>query len=94
MYYNRHIKKAINCNLKDYPSVLLTGARQVGKTSIFEKEYDYKIISLDNINILESIKNDAVGVLSEYDKPLVIDEVQKEQNIFNALKYLIDKDKK
>lgn len=94
MYYKRHIKETINSNLKDYPSILLTGARQVGKTSIFENEFNYKIISLDNINILESIKNDAVGAISQYDKPLVIDEVQKDQNVFNALKYLIDKEKK
>ena len=93
MYYKRHIKQAIDSNLRDYPSVLLTGARQVGKTSIFENEYDYKIISLDNINILDSVKNDAVGALGEYNKPLVIDEVQKEQIVFNALKYLIDKEK-
>ncbi len=92
-YYKRHIKKAIDSNLKDYPSVLLTGARQVGKTSIFENEYKYKMITLDNINTLESIKNDAIGVISSYDKPLVIDEIQKEQNVFNALKYLIDKEK-
>lgn len=93
MYYKRHIKNAINSNLKDYPAVLITGARQVGKSTIFENEYNYKTITLDNINTLEGIKNDAVGVLSSYDKPLVIDEVQKEQTIFNALKYLIDKNK-
>lgn len=93
MYYKRHIKNAINSNLKDYPAVLITGARQVGKSTIFENEYNYKTITLDNINTLEGIKNDAVGVISSYDKPLVIDEVQKEQTIFNALKYLIDKNK-
>ena len=93
-YFKRHIKKSIDSYLRDYPSVMLTGARQVGKTSIFENEYNYKIISLDNINILESIKNDAVGAISSYDKPLVIDEVQREQSVFNSLKYLIDKDKK
>ena len=93
-YYKRHIKKAIDSNLNDYPSILLTGARQVGKTSIFENEYKYKMITLDNLNILESIKNDAIGVISSYDKPLVIDEVQREQNIFYALKFLIDKAKK
>ncbi len=94
MYYKRHIKKAIDSNLKDYPAVLLTGARQVGKTTILENEYDEKMISLDNINILESIKNDAVGVIDAYDKPLIIDEVQREQKLFTALKYLIDKNKK
>ena len=93
MYYKRHIKNAINSNLKDYPAVLITGERQVGKSTIFENEYNYKTITLDNINTLEGIKNDAVGVISSYDKPLVIDEVQKEQTIFNALKYLIDKNK-
>ncbi|MBR1454622.1 MAG: AAA family ATPase, partial [Lachnospiraceae bacterium] len=92
-YYKLHIKKAIDSNLRDYPSILLAGARQVGKTSIFENEYKYKMITLDNLNTLESIKNDAVGVISSYDKPLVIDEVQKEQSVFNALKYLIDKEK-
>lgn len=51
------------------------------------------MITLDNLNTLESIKNDAIGVISSYDKPLVIDEVQKEQSVFNALKYLIDKEK-
>ena len=93
MYYKRHIKDNILSNLKDYPAVLLTGARQVGKTSILENEFNYKIISLDNINILESIKQDAVGAISQYDNPLVIDEVQREQSIFNVLKYMIDKEK-
>lgn len=94
MYYKRHIKKAIESNLKDYPAVLLTGARQVGKTTIFENEFDCKIVSLDNINILEAIKTDAVGFISEQSKPLVIDEVQKDPNVFSSLKYLIDKEKK
>lgn len=53
-YYKRHIKKVIYSNLKDYSSVLMIGARQVGKTSIFENEYSYKIISLDSIIYLKA----------------------------------------
>lgn len=48
----RSIKKHVVQALKNYPVVIITGARQAGKLTLayeFVKEQDYDYVSLDNI---------------------------------------------
>ncbi len=57
MYINRHIKNAFKSVEKFYNAILLTGSRQVGKSTFLKHTYsklDY--ISFDNWNNLKEIK--------------------------------------
>lgn len=36
---NRHIKNVVDYSLKHFPCVILTGPRQVGKTTLLSEEY-------------------------------------------------------
>lgn len=50
--YKRSIKKHVVQALKNYPVVIITGARQVGKSTLayeFVKEQNFDYVSLDSI---------------------------------------------
>ena len=75
------------------PVTLITGARQVGKTTICkmlvkEKGYDY--VSLDNSRELLSAVNDPAMFLKMHPAPLIIDEVQKCKELFVEIESIIN----
>ena len=84
--------------LSDSPVVLLNGARQVGKSTlvnwISEHDHPAQYLTLDDAAILSSIHLDPSDFLSGYDKPLVIDEVQRAPELFRAIKRKVDKNRK
>ena len=85
MIYKRKILDQVILSTKEYPITLVTGARQVGKTTLvsyFEKEMNYKYISFDDSEILEEAKKSAKEFLKKYGTHLIIDEVQKYEEIF------------
>lgn len=95
MYIQRHIKSAINKGIAAFPSVLITGPRQVGKSTFLKEEYpNIKNVNLDNRVILESVKSDPLGFLKDNKTPLIIDEIQRASDIFIDIKYFIDDNKR
>lgn len=69
------ILSKITDDLKNWPVVLITGARQVGKTTIcniLKKELDYNYISLDNTKNRFDALNDQDGFLETHPWPLII----------------------
>lgn len=95
MNFKRHITGVIKEYSKDFPAVLLTGLRQVGKSYVFNNEFsniDY--YTLDDLIFANSIKNDARGTLESLGVPIILDEIQKAQDVFPTLKLLIDRNRK
>ncbi len=91
MYIKRHIEAIIESNKKLYPAVLITGPRQVGKSTVLKNLYpttNYQ--TLDNPLLLQTIKTDPVGYLQLQQIPTIIDEVQRVPELFLSLKYMID----
>jgi len=81
------IKKAID----SFPVVVLTGARQVGKTTFLKEEFpDFKYLNLDEFTILEQAKIDPYSLWIGAEK-VIIDEVQKCPEILLAIKNTVDK---
>lgn len=81
---------------KEYPAVLITGSRQVGKTTMLEKlikeegkmrEY----VSLDDLNERDMAKNDPKMFLQIHKPPVCIDEVQYAPELFTYIKIHVDK---
>ncbi|MBP7075245.1 MAG: ATP-binding protein [Rhabdochlamydiaceae bacterium] len=94
--YKRHILKELEQCLKIFPAVLLTGARQTGKTTLVDElaqSGDYYFVSLDDDIALASAERDPSGWLASLPKPVIIDEVQRALGIFLAMKLDIYKNK-
>ena len=92
-YIPRWLEARLEGALQANPVVVLTGPRQVGKSTLLEhadflKEWRY--LTLDNPDTLEQAKEDPKGLFWE-DKPTIIDEVQRCPELLLTVKYLVDK---
>lgn len=73
--------------------VLVTGARQVGKTTMLKhlaEGTDRTYISLDDSMVRELAKRDPVLFFQTYKPPILIDEVQKAPELFEQIKVIVD----
>ena len=96
MYVRRHLEKIIYDRSKTYQAVLLTGARQVGKSTILENTVakDIPQFTLDDLTLRASIKEDMRGFLNDNPPPIFIDEIQYAPELFSGIKMVVDKRKK
>ena len=89
MFFNRIILSHLEEALKYFPIVLLTGARQVGKSTLSAKIIE-NYITFDDINIYVSASTDPIAFIKNLKKPVVLDEIQKIPQIFETIKYDVD----
>ena len=81
---------------KTFPVLILTGARQIGKSTLLEHliDSDRRVVSLDNPILRKSAKEDPEKFLQTYSPPVLIDEVQYAPELFPYIKIIVDKEKK
>jgi len=90
----RKYEKTFKKLFEQFPIVIVTGARQVGKTSLVRKIFpDYSYVSLYLPALAEQAENNPSDFLKSYPEPLIIDEVQYAPAIFRYLKHAVDQDK-
>lgn len=94
-YISRHIEQRITLLSKTWSAILLTGPRQSGKTTMLknlaEKEnIGRKYISLDDLTVRETAKNDPKLFLELYAPPVIIDEIQYAPELFTYIKIYVD----
>jgi predicted AAA+ superfamily ATPase len=96
MYTKRTIEPIIRITSNSFPVILITGPRQVGKTTVFQNCEDSprNYVSLDDIGERGLAQNDPKLFLEKYPYPLLIDEVQYAPNLFTYIKINVDKEKK
>jgi len=96
MYLERTLSKIIKEATATFPVILLTGARQVGKTTLFErcKEPERASVTLDDPQVKWLAKNDPPLFLQIYPPPLLIDEVQYAPELFPYIKMTVDRSRK
>ena len=94
MWINRHISPLVETTLAKRPAILLTGARQTGKTSLAKRLFpDYGYVSLDIPALAQEADEAGLGFLERHPIPLIIDEVQYAPRLFRYLKHVIDSDR-
>ena len=95
MYLRRHMRKLIFERGSTYQTVLVTGARQVGKSTLLENSAakDIPQFTLDDLTLLTAIKSDMQGFLNTNKPPIFIDEIQYAPELFRGIKMIIDKRK-
>lgn len=95
MYITRHIEKTIEKSFAAFPAVLITGPRQVGKSTLLLNRFkNIPNVTLDNPLQLLSLRQDPVEFFKLHGSPLIIDEVQRAPECFSVLKYMIDSDRR
>lgn len=90
---HRHITTDVQTYLAHFPSLLITGARQVGKSTLALSLGIDNYVTLDDIATYQSAKADPKGFILSLRTPVVIDEVQRVPEIFVAIKEQIDQDR-
>lgn len=91
----RTLHKIIMEVSKSFPVLLLTGPRQVGKSTLLEAcaGSERKCVTLDDVEERTLAQNDPVLFLQRHKSPLIIDEVQYAPQLFSAIKMIVDKHK-
>lgn len=93
----RHLETIIPSSLATFPVVLLTGARQVGKSTLVEhlhqQGFVQHIVSLDDLLALESARRDPEGFLSQFSGKVAIDEIQRAPQLLVTIKKLVDQNR-
>ena len=92
MYIERHIETVIEQLLEQYKVILVTGPRQVGKTTLLKHSLaeTHHYVSLDDVQALNLALDDPALFFLNYEPPVVIDEVQYAQSLFRQIKLLVD----
>lgn len=94
-----YLERSAACKVTEltgyYPCVLLTGARQVGKSTLLRRimPEGMRYISLDDFQQADFARKDPLGFLESYGTPLCIDEVQYAPDLFRAIKIKVDSDR-
>lgn len=76
-----------------FKAVLVTGARQVGKTTMLKHlaaEQNRTYVSMDNTMARTLAKSDPVLFFQTYKTPIIIDEIQKAPELFEQIKIMCD----
>jgi len=96
MYIKRTTEEIILNISSSFPVVLLTGPRQVGKTTMLKKlggdERSY--VSLDDPMVRELATSDPALFLQRYTPPLLIDEIQYAPQLLPHIKMIVDAERK
>lgn len=96
MYIKREIESSIDRLLRQGKVVLVTGARQVGKTTVLREHLgsSFGYVSMENPRDYLLAKQDAALFFESKSLPLIIDEVQRVPELFSPLKWIVDQSTK
>jgi len=90
-YITRHAERKFNKMNDFFKVVLVTGARQVGKTTMLRHLSDNRTyVTLDNLMARDLAQKDPVLFFQTYKPPIIIDEVQHAPELFSQIKLLCD----
>lgn len=94
MWIEREISNKILELSGSFPALILTGARQTGKTSLLRRLFpDHRYVGLDLRVLAEQAEDSPDSFLRDHPPPVVIDEVQYAPGLFRHLKVAIDRDR-
>lgn len=91
----RLVGDALNARLRAMPAVVVTGARQTGKSTLAEQLVPgrRRYLSLDDLDVLDAARRDPEALVGG-SEPVTLDEVQREPGLLRAVKRAIDRDRR
>lgn len=92
MYIKRTIEEIILNNNDNFPVLVLTGPRQVGKSTTlqFINKQSMNYVTLDDYEARNLAESDPKYFLDQYKYPLIIDEIQYTPNLLSYIKIIVD----
>jgi len=98
MLVDRNVTELAFESLADTPVTVITGARQVGKSTLIQQLVagrEHRLISLDAAVDREAAERDPDGFAQQFPQgTLAIDEIQRVPSLLTSLKLALDKDRK
>ena len=92
-YVKRWITPLLRKSLEDFPVLVLTGARQVGKSTLLLNEEpfnQFRYLSLDDFDVIRQAQENPHALWAGTDK-IILDEVQKVPDLMAAVKQNVDR---
>ena len=94
MYIDRHIESVVARIAKRKPVLVLTGARQVGKSTMLKEIYkNINYVPLTHPLVRQSAKDNPSIFFEKYKPPVIVDEIQKAAGLFDYIKDIVDESK-
>ena len=94
MWIAREAESLVRRMARQFPAVLVTGARQTGKTSLLRHLYPRaSYLSLDLPSHAEAARTAPDALLERYPEPVIIDEVQYAPSLLRHIKVRIDQER-
>ena len=95
MYTERKMERQLQYLAGHFPVVVITGARQTGKTTLVKHAIrDVTYVTLDYPRIRELARTDPELFLQQYQPPVIIDEIQYAPELLPYIKIQVDQDRK
>ncbi len=90
----RLVAPGLDDRLRVMPAVVVTGARQTGKSTLAQKLTTGKrrFLSLDDLDVVDAAHRDSEALLGG-SQPITLDEVQREPQLLHAVKRVIDQNR-
>lgn len=96
MYIKRAAEETVSKVSKMFPVLLVTGPRQVGKTTLLQKLMgpERKYVTLDDPDVRYLAKKDPALFMQRYTPPVLIDEIQYATELLPYIKMSVDSSKR
>jgi len=94
VYIKRHIEPVVSRIAKRKAVLVLTGARQVGKSTMLREVcHNINYIALNRPLVRESARENPSLFFDVYRPPVIVDEIQKAAELFDYIKDIVDENK-
>jgi predicted AAA+ superfamily ATPase len=94
--FTRRIRSIVVEGLRDARIVLISGARQVGKTTLSTEiaatDHPMRTLTLDDDPTREAALGDPAGFIAGLHAPVLIDEIQRAPGLLLEIKKVVDRD--
>ncbi len=96
MFIDRALEKVVKEVSNTFPVLLITGPRQIGKTTLLEyvAEENRKYVSLDDPVARRLASEEPLLFIQRYEPPVIIDEIQYVPELLPYIKMHVDRNKK
>ena len=92
MYISRHIEKALTTAINEKGALCITGARQVGKSTVLKTLFsEHREVTLDDTRLLRLAIERPEEFFKQFEPPVFVDEIQYAPSLFPYIKHYIDK---
>ncbi len=93
-YIDRQISDSILTAVKYYPTIILTGPRQSGKTTLAQHLFpDYTFVNIEDTGTRNRAVDDLNGFLDGLGPRAIIDEIQNLPEMLSTIQAKVDRDK-